>query len=346
MNRRLSDLMLPAPCGAGFEMEGYWVWCGSVVKGDDGRYHMFASRWPQTLPMHPGWLLASEIVRASSDKPDGKYKFEEVVLPARGAQYWDGRSTHNPHIMKIGKKYVLYYTGMTHPFSDISGEVSCSDPRVITSRASKRIGIAVSDSVFGPWQRFDTPVLNTRPDKFDNFLTTNAAPCVNENGEILLIYKSRSYKNPPYTGELHGSMQFGAAKAESYDGEYLRTNDKPLFEGFELEDPFIWKDSDGYNMMAKDMNGKICSEPMGGVYANSSDGIEWNFKKDFLFYSRKILWDDGVVREMGNLERPFILFENGKPAYVFFATSDGKNGEGFTNCTKTWNMVIPLKNDK
>ena len=95
---------------------------------------------------------------------------------------------------------------------------------------------------------------------------------------------------------------------------------------------------------AKDMTGKVCGEPMGGVYASSEDGLNWKFKKDFLFYSRKILWDDGEIREMGNLERPFILFENGIPSCVFFAASDGKAGMGFTNCAKTWNMVIPLRN--
>ncbi|WP_053377186.1 hypothetical protein [Paenibacillus sp. FJAT-27812] len=81
-------------------MDGYWVWCGSVAKGEDGRFHMFASRWPKSLPMHPGWIVASEIVRAVSDTPEGPYDFQEVVFPARGAEYWDGRSTHNPHIVK------------------------------------------------------------------------------------------------------------------------------------------------------------------------------------------------------------------------------------------------------
>ena len=94
-------------------------------------------------------------------------------------------------------------------------------------------------------------------------------------------------------------------------------------------------------MMAKDMKGTICGEKYGGIYASSQDGIHWDIKRDFLFYSRKILWDDGVVREMGNLERPFILFEDGRPTHLFFATSDGK--KGFSDASKTWNMVIPLK---
>lgn len=59
---------------------------------------MFASRWSKKLPMHPGWLFKSEIVRAVSDTPAGPYTFQEVVLPARGPQFWDGRTTHNPQI--------------------------------------------------------------------------------------------------------------------------------------------------------------------------------------------------------------------------------------------------------
>src|SRR5262245_45244510 len=90
------------PRNGGFRMEGYWVWCGSVIKGDDGRYHMFASRWPKDITFHPGWMTNSEIVRAVADRPEGPYVFQQVVLPARGADYWDGRSTHNPSITRHG----------------------------------------------------------------------------------------------------------------------------------------------------------------------------------------------------------------------------------------------------
>ena len=46
-----------------FECEGWWVWGSSVIKGDDGKYHMFVSRFPKSLPFHPGWMVASEIVQ-------------------------------------------------------------------------------------------------------------------------------------------------------------------------------------------------------------------------------------------------------------------------------------------
>lgn len=337
--------MLPAPAAGGFRMEGYWVWCGSVVKGEDGRYHMFASRWPKNQPMHPGWLLGSEVVRASSDTPEGPYHFEEVVLPVRGPQYWDGRMTHNPHIKKIGNRYVLFYTGSTHPFADPTETLKLDDPCVIVARANKRVGIAVSDSVFGPWKRMDSPILPTRPDKFDNLLTSNPAPCVNPDGSVLLMYKARGYNPPPYIGLLHGDMTLGVAYGQTYQGPYRVLQDDPLFPPqVSLEDPFIWNSGSEYEMIAKDMTGNICGEKYGGVHAYSTDGRHWDICMGELAYSRKVLWDDGETRLMGNLERPFILFDDmGKPTHLFFATSDGTNG--FHDATQTWNMVIPLKQE-
>ena len=346
--RTLKERMQPVSAQNGFHMEGYWVWCGSVVKGEDGRYHMFASRWRKSLPMHPGWLLESEVVRAVSDRPDGVFRFEEVVLPARGAQYWDGRSTHNPHIMKYKDKYVLYYMGTTHPFTDVKeGEtVTTADPRVICARANKRIGVAYSDSVYGPWTRMEEPVLDTRPVYFDNFLTSNPAPCITEDGKILLIYKTRTYAEKPYPEYLHGQMLFGVAVADNPFEKHRPILDRPLFsdskEEVELEDPFVWYDESGYHMMAKDMKGNICGEKYSGIYAESANGIDWQFQKGSLYYSRKLTFADGSVQEMGNMERPFLLFEDGKPVCAYFAVSDGKDGKGFANCTQTWNMPIAL----
>lgn len=346
MQNKLMKNMLPAPVNGGFRMDGYWVWCGSVAKGEDGNYHMFASRWPKTLPMHPGWLLESEIVRAVSEKPEGPYTYVETVFPARGPQYWDGRITHNPHITRQGEKWVLYYTGSTHPFADvIKGEaITVADPRVIVSRSNKRIGIAVADRITGPWERFLEPVLPVRPECDDNFLVSNPAPCVEENGKVLLMYKYRTYKTPPYEGFLHSDMKLNIAKADHYEGPYWRPVCDSLFsEDIVLEDPFIWKENGIFQMIAKDMKGNVCGEKNGGVCAQSEDGIQWNIQQGILAYSRKVMWDDGRERLMGNLERPFILFEDGKPRCIFFAVSDGI--VGFSDASNTWNMAIPLKGE-
>ncbi|MCC2685873.1 MAG: hypothetical protein K0R75_2772, partial [Paenibacillaceae bacterium] len=60
-------------------MEGYFVWCGSVIRAEDKKYHMFASRWPKSTGFPNGYRRNSEIVRAVSDTPEGPYQFQEVV---------------------------------------------------------------------------------------------------------------------------------------------------------------------------------------------------------------------------------------------------------------------------
>lgn len=349
MERSINELTYPASLTNGFSMDDYWIWDGSVIKGEDGRYHMFSSRWRKTLPMHPGWLLESEIVRASCDTPDGVFQLEEVVLSSRGAQYWDGRSVHNPQIIKYKDKYVLYYMGTTHPFPDVKPDekIDLRDPRVICARANKRVGVAVSDSIFGPWKRAEEPVFNTRPDHFDNFFVSNPAPCVTPDGKILLIYKARSYVNRPYPEFLHGKMVLGVAVADAPWEKHKAILDKPLFDGsdYELEDPFVWCNEDGYHLMAKDMNGNVCGEKFGGVYATSSNGVEWDFKVGTCFYSRKLLFDDGSEKELGNLDRPCLLFEEGKPVCAYFAVSDGADGKGFVNCNRTWSMPLKMKKE-
>src|SRR5208282_901118 len=82
----LKDCLLPAPKNGGFAMDGYILWCSSVIKVGD-TYHMFASRWPAQYGLG-GWTKYSECVRATSTNLFGPYKFQEVVLQKR-PDNWD-----------------------------------------------------------------------------------------------------------------------------------------------------------------------------------------------------------------------------------------------------------------
>lgn len=339
MSQGIFERLLPAPVNGGFRMDDYWVWCGSVVLGEDGKYHMFASRWPKWLPMHPGWLVCSEIVRAVAVTPEGPYHFEEVVLPSRGAQYWDGRSTHNPHIIKHEDTYLLYYMGSTHPFGEPQpGDgYGMEDYRCISARANKRIGLAVSKSVHGPWIRMDSPIVNVRPGRYDSYLVSNPAPCVHDDGSVLMIYKSRQYE-----GNTFGNMTIGVSCADQYEGPYRVLTDDPVFpsERFHIEDPFLWKSENGYELIAKDMEGNLCGEKHGGIHAHSPNGLSWKLSDDPKSYSRTVKWNNGTIQTMGNFERPFLLFHEGKPTHLFAAVADGPGG--FRQAKHTWNMVIPI----
>ena len=127
------DCLLPAPKHGGFAMDGYILWCSSVVKVGD-TYHLFASRWPAQYGL-AGWTKCSECVRATSTNLYGPYEFQEVVLQKR-ADNWDNSRVHNVKIVKAGDKFVLYYIN-----------------------SANQTGYAVSDAVTGPWSRLDKPAM-------------------------------------------------------------------------------------------------------------------------------------------------------------------------------------------
>jgi len=336
----LSTCRRVAVKGGGFAMDDYWCWCGSVIAAD-GRYHMFASRWPKGLPFHPGWLTNSEIVRASADRPEGPYTFEEVVLKPRGNAYWDGDSTHNPRVVKVGDRYVMYYMGSRHPFATprLGEPLTLQDPRVIVARSNKRIGIATATRITGPWQRLDKPVFEPVPDSYYSFFTSNPAPVIAADGSVTLVFKCRRY----LPSRTHSGMMLGVAQAPRPEGPYTVITPEPIFGGpgqAELEDPFAWRSSRGIEMIAKDMSGKICGQSGGGIAAWSPDGKQWHIEES-PGWLRDVQWSDGTSSRLGSAERPFVLFENGRPTHLFLAVADGPGG--FEHASRTWVQSFALQ---
>ena len=156
----------PVPSESGFRMDGYWVWCGSVIKVDS-TYHLFASRWKKTAMFPENYRNDSEIVRATSPDPLGPYKFQEVVIGERDSSFWDSNMAHNPAICKIGNEYVIYYIG-----SDFTTRLPG------TRNLLRRVGFAVASDITGPWHRSDRPVIKVE---------SNNPSVLVKNGKISLI---------------------------------------------------------------------------------------------------------------------------------------------------------------
>ncbi len=330
----LQGKLLPAVRGGGFRMKDKMIWCGSVIRGEDGRYHMFASLWERSMGFGANWLYHCRIVRAASDRPEGPFRLEQVVLEERSPRYFDGRNTHNPFIAKYQEKYYLYYMGTTY-FGEISPDNN--DHALFTEVWNrKRIGLAVSDSVFGPWERRDEPILLPRDcSHWDCTATTNPAVTILPDGSTYMLYKSRSCADAP--------LQIGAARADSPDGEFYRLSDSPI-EGFggRVEDPFLWYSDGRFRLLIKDDNpdGRISGEWGAGFYAESRDCVHWEVEPACRVYSRTISWDDGSTTTQPNLERPFLLLEEGVPTHLYLATGDGDRPYQLTH---SYNICIPLK---
>lgn len=334
--RPFSDRILPAQKRPALIDPNYWIWCGSPVQGEDGRFHLFVARWPKSLPFFESYPLYSEIIRADADRPEGPYTPREVVLPDRGENFWDGRMTHNPTVLRIGNKFLLFYIGSTFAGERASAAELLAGNLTQThaSYANIRIGLATSDSVFGPWTRSDAPILLPRPGQWDSSITTNPAPCVGPDGSLMLYYRSNTPEG----------CRLGVSRASAPGEAFQRLGDGPILNfgtGRTLEDPFVWHNGTCFEMIVKDLDGGFTDEYHAGVHAWSADGINWSIADNPKAYSRSLAWDDGSVATLGSLERPQLLFQDGQPTHLFAAAADGPGG--FRNATNTWNVLIPLR---
>jgi len=328
----LSAMIQPVPSTAKWGETNYDIWCGSAIKGDDGKYHLFYSRWPSKLG-HIAWVTHSEVAHAVSDTPFGPWTYHDVALPARGTNFWDGSCTHNPTILHIGKKFYLYYMGNY-------GDGVVKTPLNWTHRNRQRIGVAVADSPAGPWQRFDKPIVDISSDTNapDALLTSNPSVALRPDGGVLMVYKAVAMKRAAPFG---GPVSHLVATADSPTGPFTK-HPGEVFGAkgvmFAAEDPFIWRDTDRYWAVVKDNDGNFTHRGYSLALWESADGFDWKLSKHpFVANPPTIHWSDGHEEKLTALERPQLVFENGEPVALCCAAANDKSRHG------SFNVQIPLK---
>ncbi|WP_157206275.1 glycoside hydrolase family protein [Mariniflexile maritimum] len=302
------------PVGRALEFEDYYVWCNSPIEGPDGKIHVFFSRWPKAKSMS-GWTNSSEIAHAVADKPEGPYKYVSTVLASRGEGYWDATTCHNPNIHFVDGKYALFFMGNSNGKLD-----------------TQRIGLATADSLYGPWNRPDEPLLHPgKVGDWDDHCTTNPSFLKHPNGEYWLYYKSfdtEGYVNPKF--EVRGNRKYGLAIAKSLQGPYVKYQGNPVIDyhamgnNQQCEDAFTWYDGEKFNMLARDLGVFGIDK---GLYMSSKDGKHWS--EPLIAYQELSKYVNQPpapkhLNRYGRAERPQVLFQNGKPTYLFTASQGGK----------------------
>ncbi len=295
------------------ESEDYYVWCCAPIYDEDGKVHVFYSRWPKKYKMG-GWISKCEIAHAVADNPEGPYRYIETVLAPRPG-YFDATTCHNPHIQHINGMYYLFYMGN-------------SDGTVYT----KRIGLAKSKSLYGPWERSDKPILEAgEKGVWDDCNTTNPAFILHPNGKAWLYYKSWNegdYRNEK--GDIRANRKYGLAIADNIEGPYKRYKNNPVidfsvFEGNkQVEDAYIYQENGIYKMLMRDMG---YFDHSVGLIFESKDGIHWSDPKIAWFGANAYLDEPQApshLKRYGRFERPQLLMKNGKPEYLFNAMQGGR----------------------
>lgn len=319
-----------------FVSEEFSHWGGSLVRGDDGLYHLFYSRWPKHLGW--AWVTDSEIAHAVSNSPFGPFEHKDITLPRRGREFWDGWCTHNPVVQKIEGRYYLYYMGNTG-----DGVVTGTPGKEKLNwvhRNNQRIGVAFAESPNGPWTRGDTPVLDVSPDNdaFDSLMTSNPSVCQRPGGGILMVYKGVGKQFPLPGG---GPVVHGIATADGPLGPFAK-HPTPTFlvagERFPAEDPYIWYQEGKYRAIVKRMKNADKKRGFSLAHYDSVDGLIWKPAKHFEISDRSVTWKDGKSERLEHLERPQVFIENGVPTALLCA-ADRRDVNGVRHA---FNIQIPL----
>lgn len=336
----LSAMVQPVPYANKFIDPGYFVWCGSVAKGNNGKFYMLYSRWPLTDGFE-FWPITSEIAVAVSDYPNGPFKHLKVALPSRGTKFWDGTATHNPTVVDIKGKYYLYYMG-----TSCSEPISKKEKYTINwwhYRNTQRIGVAVADHLDGEWKRLDYPILNVSSDSTatDALMVSNPAAAFDDKGRVILLYK-QVCKNDEIKG---GSVRFGVAFANSPFGPFVK-HKKNIFDRNEggkewmvAEDPFTWFQDGYFRGIVRDVVGNFTGDRGALALMVSKNGFDWEIAKHPTVIGSNFFWEDGK-RSFEHIERPSIYFEKGVPKYLYGATRPDKSQ------SMSFNVAIPLTKSK
>ena len=64
-----------------FELDGYFVWCGTMTRDDNGLYYLYFSFWEKELGFD-AWVTHSKVGYATGKDPFGKFEYGHQPKPA------------------------------------------------------------------------------------------------------------------------------------------------------------------------------------------------------------------------------------------------------------------------
>ncbi|MEK9604587.1 MAG: glycoside hydrolase family protein [Flavobacteriaceae bacterium] len=315
----------------------YHNWGSSIIKGEDGKYHLFYAQMSKEIGFK-SWLTDGIVSHAVSDSVSGPYVHKEVVLKGRGFGHWDAYTAHNPRIKFFDGKYYLYYISTNtgdrvltkEEFHQARNGVINNEFRALV-RMNQRIGVAVSESINGPWKRFDQPLVE--PSGPITQITCNPAVAKKPDGGYIMILRgdkpNLKYANGKWPDHNELIRSQAIALSDSPLGPWV-IQPKPAVGNLNSEDPAIWYDNSRNRFY--------------GIYhafgymgmITSLDGINWEQAKNYKILDKALNKDDGTKINANRLERPFIFVEDGVAKVLTVAVLE-KNQNSYS-------LIIPLDN--
>ena len=290
--------------GVGPQQETYFYWDGKILKGEDGKYHLYASHWLHSIGFGPpsggstGWQTSIPM-EAISDSAMGPYvvqgncytKNQEGNNQGHNVTALVAPAGASPYTLSVGE----IVPGQMFSASSANGPWTPLGLMTTDSNGHSSCGTLSSNFTF-----------TVGPD--NRFWATSRAGCVMDSNQVLGTYKVETDSVLP---NLENNDN-GDAEDEViwYSGGYYHI----VYN--------YWNVQRAYHIMSKDGLTKWTST--GLAYQASQSPANAN--------SKWLRYTDGTVNQWHNMERPGVYQENGHVTHFTFAVTDvDKNASGVNN---------------
>lgn len=364
--------VLPTKVNAGLRRNSQGSWGGSVIKGEDNKYHMYVSDMKGGCSIEQ-WQAASQIAHATADDPQGPFKTVGVVKAP---------FAHNPTVHKAQDgTYVIYHIG-----SDASARAAalrrCDlnfagafvqedhmrragqfpvalsvTEKVVRkfvplSQAAKDytldpgmvVGVKMmtSASPNGPWKSMQSAPYGVSESvgqqpkwKCNNPAAYHGAV----DGSVLLYCKFLADGPPAATARV---FKYGIFKAPHWKGPY--TFEKMITSDVTGEDAYVWysKKRDAFHMIYHRWD-PIGKRP---TTAWSKDGInDWHaLEAPRCAFNASMQLEGGKIVNVERRERHQLLInDEGEPTMLYNGVTIGDDGNGHDY---SFTSAAPIRTDK
>lgn len=296
--------VLPRDTTNGLEDTDLSHWCywdGTVIKGDDGIYRMYASRWSQEYSHRDGWHIGTRGMWAKSKNLMGPYIDQGEAWP----DYRDGLG-HNvvANRLKDGR-YALLASEIT------PGDVYIGDG---PDGPFKREGIIEVDAngFYEGWMRYD---------ELDVGAFNSGALGRTSNIVAITRHDGRYQIMPRQCGIMISDDEFMGPYKLWGDRAWYGARNTPQYR---MEDPTFWYSDGLYHLVVNQYLGNI------SYHLTSEDGID-NWRGRGLAYEGGkgvFKYTDGTENEWGTVQRPTVYVEDGEvKAFLFSVVDTSKGGD-------------------
>ncbi len=229
-------------------MKKWDYWDGKIIKGPDGRYHMFASRWDQALG-HYAWHT-SKAVHSVSDNLIGPYIEKGLCWPDD-----EGGKGHNVTALVLPDGRYAVVVSETRP-----GDVF------------------VSKSLDGPWEHLGK--ITVAPGEFSTLgRMSNVSVMVRPDGDFEIVPRSGAIMISK-SGILGPYVVQGPSIYPNLPG-------LPQVKLHALEDPVVWFSGGLYHVVVNNWDERKAYHltSVDGIHDWKFRGLAYDPTKDFIRYT-------------------------------------------------------------